>query len=228
MSQINSNFINYTKNGGDPTDRYELGGKIGEGGYGFVCEAYDKIRNENVAIKIIDLESAGDEVQDVHREIAVMSNLHCPQLIQYYASYVIGSKLWIVMEYLEAGSLLDIIKEFGPLQENDVAFIIRELLLALQYLHGERKIHRDVKASNLLVGRDGSIKLADLGVAGQLTESVDKRQTKIGTPFWMAPEVLKFLTSFVPFLFLPFRRSLWSPSTMVELIFGALELLQLS
>jgi serine/threonine-protein kinase 24/25/MST4 len=174
----------------DPMERFELGGKIGEGGYGFVCEAYDKIRKENVAIKIIDLENAGDEVQDVHKEIEVMSNLNCAQLIQYYGSYVIGTKLWIVMEYLEAGSLLEIMQEFGPTEEADCAFILKELLLALQYLHHERKIHRDVKASNLLVGRDGSVKLADLGIAGQLTESMDKRQTKIGTPFWMAPEVI--------------------------------------
>jgi serine/threonine protein kinase len=73
----------------DPRERYELGGKIGEGGYGYVCQAYDTQRDEFVAVKIIDLEAAQDEV-DVHKEIAVMSNLHCPQLTQYYASYVIG------------------------------------------------------------------------------------------------------------------------------------------
>jgi serine/threonine-protein kinase 24/25/MST4 len=177
-------YINY-----DPRERYQLLEKIGEGGYGYVCKAYDNQRGSYVAVKIIDLENAADEVQDVHREIAVMSNVHCPQLTQYFSSYVIASELWIVMEYLDAGSLLDIIKVHGPLPEEFIAYILRELLFALQYLHGERKIHRDIKAGNLLVNHDGAIKLADFGVTGQLTDSMDKRQTKIGTPFWMAPEV---------------------------------------
>lgn len=185
LSPNNPHITNF-----DPRERYVLQGILGEGGYGRVYQALDTVRQQLVAIKIIDLESAGDEVQDAHREIAVMANLHCPHLIQYYASYVINTNLWIVMEYLDAGSLLDIIKELGPLPESFIAYIIKEILLALQYLHHERKIHRDVKAGNLLVGSDGSVKLADFGVAGQLTDSVDKRQSKIGTPFWMAPEVI--------------------------------------
>jgi serine/threonine-protein kinase 24/25/MST4 len=171
----------------DPRDRYEILGKIGEGGYGFVCLAYDTTRDEHVAIKILDLEKASDEFQDAHHEITVMSNVYCPQLIQYHGSYSIGSELWIVMEYVDAGSLLELVKQFGPLTEDWIGFIMKELLLALQYLHGERKIHRDIKASNVLAGKNGVVKLADFGVTGQLTDSMNKRQTKIGTPFWMAP-----------------------------------------
>lgn len=177
------------KGGGDPRERYEMLTKIGKGAYGYVCKALDTHTNTLVAIKIINLEDAGDEVEDVHQEISVMSNINCPQLTKYFASYVYGANLWIIMEYLEAGSLLDIIKECGPLSEPFVAYIMRELLSALAYLHSERKIHRDVKAGNILVAADGSVKLADFGVTGQLTDSIDKRQTKIGTPFWMAPEV---------------------------------------
>eukprot|EP01036_Dinobryon_divergens_P027315 gene27315-36065_t len=174
----------------DPRERFELQVKIGQGGYGYVCKAFDTINRKMVAIKIINLEDAGEEVEDVHQEISVMSQMNCPQLTRYYASYVVETDLWIIMEYLEAGSLLDIIKEYGPLEEPFVAFIMKELLTALQYLHGERKIHRDVKAGNLLVAKDGSVKLADFGVTGQLTDSMDKRKTQVGTPFWMAPEVI--------------------------------------
>lgn len=181
--------VDKMKASGDPRDRYELLAKIGKGGYGYVCKALDTFNDTLVAIKIINLEDAGDEVEDVHQEIAVMKNMNCPQLTKYFASYVFGSSLWIIMEYLEAGSLLDIIKEHGPLAEPFVAYIMRELISALAYLHSERKIHRDVKAGNILVAADGSVKLADFGVTGQLTDSIDKRQTKIGTPFWMAPEV---------------------------------------
>jgi len=179
------------KGGGDPRERFEILTKIGKGAYGYVCKALDTHTNTLVAIKIINLEDAGDEVEDVHQEIAVMSNISCPQLTKYFSSFVHGANLWIIMEYLEAGSLLDLIKESGPLSEPFVAYIMRELLSALAYLHAERKIHRDVKAGNILVAADGSVKLADFGVTGQLTDSIDKRQAKVA--FWMAPEVGNFL-----------------------------------
>lgn len=174
----------------DAKKRFDLHYKIGQGGYGYVCKAWDHVTHAWVAIKIINLEDAGDEIEDVHQEISVMSNMHCNQLTKFFDSYVVDNSLWIIMEYLEAGSLLDMIKENGPLEEVHIAFIMRELLVALKYLHEQRKIHRDVKAGNLLVARDGAVKLADFGVTGQLTDSMDKRKTQVGTPFWMAPEVI--------------------------------------
>ncbi|CAE7748664.1 svkA, partial [Symbiodinium microadriaticum] len=174
----------------NPTERYTLREKIGQGGFGYVYKAVDNITGELVAAKLINLDEAGDELEDVQQEVNIMSSSTCTQLTKYYASYLSGSQLWIVMEYLEAGSLADMLLDEGPLDVESVAYVMKELLLAVAYLHGERKIHRDIKAGNMLLSAAGNVKLADFGVTGQLTESVSKRQTKVGTPYWMAPEVI--------------------------------------
>ncbi|CAM9847974.1 unnamed protein product [Choristocarpus tenellus] len=169
---------------------YKMLEMVGRGSFGKVYRA-QHCSGEVHAVKVIDLDAAEDEIEEIQREIQMLQACKCPQLTRYHGSFIVGSKLWIVMELLEGGSLQSLIKDSETnLDEPTAQWVLREMLQALNYLHTERKIHRDVKASNILVAGDGSVRLADFGVSVQLTHSIDKRKTFVGSPYWMAPEVI--------------------------------------
>ncbi|KAG8760245.1 hypothetical protein FRC11_000678 [Ceratobasidium sp. 423] len=171
----------------DPTSQYTLLEKLGTGSFGTVYKATDKTGHV-VAIKQIDLEDTDDDISEIQQEIAHLAQCDSDYVTRYYGSFVKGYKLWIIMEYLAGGSCLDLLKP-GVFPEAQIAVLIRELLFGLDYLHTEGKIHRDIKAANVLLSASGRVKLADFGVAAQLSTTL--RHTFVGTPFWMAPEVIR-------------------------------------
>ncbi|KAM7342924.1 MAP4K3-like protein hppy isoform 7-T7 [Cochliomyia hominivorax] len=188
MAHHNANLLSSDISRRNPQDEYELIQKIGSGTYGDVYKAKRIQSNELAAIKVIKLEPT-DDIQIIQQEIIMMRDCRHPNIIAYYGSYLRRDKLWICMEYCGGGSLQDIYQVTGPLTEQQIAYMCRETLKGLEYLHSMGKMHRDIKGANILLTEYGDVKLADFGVSAQITATINKRKSFIGTPYWMAPEV---------------------------------------
>ncbi|KAJ8928521.1 hypothetical protein NQ314_018897 [Rhamnusium bicolor] len=172
-----------------PEEVFDIICKLGEGSYGSVYKALHKESGQVLAIKQVPVDT---DLQEIIKEISIMQQCDSPYVVKYYGSYFKNTDLWIVMEYCGAGSVSDIMRlRKKTLSEDEIATILADTLKGLEYLHLRRKIHRDIKAGNILLNSEGHAKLADFGVAGQLTDTMAKRNTVIGTPFWMAPEVIQ-------------------------------------
>ncbi|PIA37031.1 hypothetical protein AQUCO_03100051v1 [Aquilegia coerulea] len=197
---------------------YQLYEEIGRGASASVYRALCTPLQKIVAIKIIDFEDG--DLSNIAHEAQRMILVDHPNVLKAHCSFASGQNIWVVMPYMDGGSCLHILKAAFPegFREVVIATVLREALKGLEYLHDHGLIHRDVKAGNILVDAHGGIKLGDLGVSACLFDSVDRlqaRKTFVGTPCWMAPEVMEQLHGY------DFKADIWSFGiTALELAHG--------
>lgn len=192
---------------------------IGKGSYGSVSKGVHIPTGSIVALKIIDLDIADDDVDAIYKEVSLLTQLRdAPNITQYFGCYLDGPRVWIVMELAEGGSVYSLMRASpnGCLEERFIALIIREVLVALSYLHKVPVIHRDIKAANVLVTASCKVLLCDFGVSALLTTTSSKRNTLVGTCHWMAPEVVQTVPAYDT------KADIWSLGIMIyEMVKGA-------
>jgi serine/threonine protein kinase len=169
---------------------------LGSGSYGMVYRAWAAGElNCTVAVKVLPW-GPHEVSSELKRELKLLQRCNSPAIVRAYSAFAKPKELWLVMEYCEFGSLLDVMRSIGAaMEEAAVAIACRDALKGMVHLHAQRKgiIHRDLKCANLLLSSEGGgrVKLADFGVAAQLNSTASKRSSVIGTPHWMAPEVVQ-------------------------------------
>mmetsp|Transcript_28054 Transcript_28054/g.110301 ORF Transcript_28054/g.110301 Transcript_28054/m.110301 type:complete len:540 (-) Transcript_28054:2553-4172(-) len=177
----------------DPYTAFKEMQKIGEGFAGSVFRAIDPL-GRDVAVKRIKVGSE-EQLEIVRMEVNIMSSINHDCIVACFGSYLWEDVAWISMEYVDGGSLAQLLRELdynstGALQEAHIAYIVSQVLRGLEALHQNRCVHRDVKSDNTLLGADGTVKLGDFGFCAELSDGRSKRNSVVGTPCWMAPEVI--------------------------------------
>ncbi|XP_070577974.1 serine/threonine-protein kinase PAK mbt-like [Ptychodera flava] len=176
---------------GDPRDNLENFVKIGEGSTGIVCIATEKGTGRQVAVKKMDLRKQ-QRRELLFNEVVIMRDYKHANVVEMFDSFLVGDELWVVMEFLEGGALTDIVTH-ARMDEEQVAFVCKSVLKALAFLHEQGVIHRDIKSDSILLTHDGKVKLSDFGFCAQVSQDMPKRKSLVGTPYWMAPEVISRL-----------------------------------
>ncbi|XP_035247670.1 serine/threonine-protein kinase PAK 6 isoform X2 [Anguilla anguilla] len=173
---------------GDPRMYLENFVKIGEGSTGVVCIAREKHSGRQVAVKMMDLRKQ-QRRELLFNEVVIMRDYQHKNVVEMYKSALVEEELWVIMEYLQGGALTNIVSE-TRLNEEQIATVCEAVLQALAYLHSQGVIHRDIKSDSILLTLDGRIKLSDFGFCAQISKDIPKRKSLVGTPYWMAPEVI--------------------------------------
>ncbi|CAL8362981.1 unnamed protein product [Merluccius merluccius] len=176
---------------GDPRTYLDHYIKIGEGSTGIVCIATVKTTGKLVAVKKMDLRKQ-QRRELLFNEVVIMRDYHHDNVVEMYNSYLVGDELWVVMEFLEGGALTDIVTH-TRMNEEQIATVCVSVLKALSVLHAQGVIHRDIKSDSILLTHDGRVKLSDFGFCAQVSKEVQRRKSLVGTPYWMAPELISRL-----------------------------------
>ena len=166
--------------------------KIGEGAAGEVFVARAKDTGKETALKKCVITQKNEK--SLLNEIEIMKTCRHPNIVQYLGSYLEDGYVWVVMEYMDGGCLTEVLTQYENgfrMTEDQMAYVLREVMQGLLYLHQRHKIHRDIKSDNILISSEGCVKLGDFGYAAQLTSQRTKRNSIVGTPYWMAPEVIR-------------------------------------